>query len=426
MYRIIRTEWCGVVAGRRCFADMAAELHEFVLATGRALSLAGTAVTETQQRLTRIAAANGADGARIVVFPTALLIALEPGGRTTVESVPQLTGALRLDQIAALYEMVRRAERGGVGPAEGLRTLGDIRSMTARRGRVAAVASHSVMTAALCLILQPTPRDVLAAGVLGALVGCLVLIARGRQPLQILIPVVSAFLVSGLTFLAVRHGVTDPGLRTLVAPLVTFLPGAALATATVELASGEMVAGASRLVTGAFQLLLLAFGIVAGADLAGVPRPEVLADRPDNLLGWWAPWLGVVVFGVAVTRYFSAPKGALRWNLLVLMSAWVGQYLGGLLVGAAASGFIGAFVMTPVALAVAQLPGGPPSQVTFLPAFWMLAPGAISLLGVTRALGDPTGADAQALVQPLASIVAIALGVLCGAAVHRVCFTTDG
>lgn len=47
------------------------------------------------------------------------------------------------------------------------------------------------------------------------------------------------------TFEAVRYAVTDPGLRTLIAPLVTLLPGAALTTVTVELASGEMVARAS-------------------------------------------------------------------------------------------------------------------------------------------------------------------------------------
>jgi uncharacterized membrane protein YjjB (DUF3815 family) len=38
---------------------------------------------------------------------------------------------------------------------------------------------------------------------------------------------------------------------------------------------------------------------------------------------------------------------------------------------------LGALVMTPVALAVAQFPAGPPSQVTFLPALWLLVPGAL-------------------------------------------------
>ena len=146
-----------------------------------------------------------------------------------------------------------------------------------------------------------------------------------------------------------------------------------LTTATVELASGEMVAGASRLVFGGVQLLLLAFGIVAGVELAGLPSEAVLSDEPADLLGWWAPWLGVVVFGVAVAVYFSAPPGALP------LAAWSscsppgsGRSLGDRLVGGDVSGFFGALVMTPVALAVARLPAGPPSQVTFLPAFWLL------------------------------------------------------
>jgi len=56
------------------------ELHAFVLELGRALSLAGTAVSETQERLTVIAGASGAPNARIVVLPIALAIARLPGG----------------------------------------------------------------------------------------------------------------------------------------------------------------------------------------------------------------------------------------------------------------------------------------------------------------------------------------------------------
>jgi uncharacterized membrane protein YjjB (DUF3815 family) len=231
--------------------------------------------------------------------------------------------------------------------------------------------------------------------------------------------VLAATVVSALTFVAVKYDIADPGLRTLIAPLTTFLPGGVLTTATVELASGEMVAGASRLVFGALQLLLLAFGIVAGSEIAGLPRADAVHDTPTNLLGWWAPWLGVLVYGVGAAAYFSAPRGALRWLLLVLFAAWVGQRAGSMLVGANVSGFVGALVMTPVALAVARLPGGPPSQVTFLPAFWLLVPGAIGLIGVTEVVGDPGSAGLQNLVQPVAAIVAIALGVLCGTALYR-------
>jgi uncharacterized membrane protein YjjP (DUF1212 family) len=229
------------------------ELRAFVLEAGRALSLAGAAVSETQERLTRIATAAGATDAHVVVLPTAL----DGGSPPIVESVPQLTGALRLDQ-------------------------------RPRHGRVVTVLGHVIMTVGLCLLLRPTPRDIVLAAGLGALVGGLRLLTAGHRTTTVLVPVLAAIIVSALTFTAVEHGFADPGLRTLIAPLVTFLPGGVLTTATIELASGEMVAGASRLVFGALQLILLTTGIVIGAALVGLPEAEVLRDNPGNLLGWWA------------------------------------------------------------------------------------------------------------------------------------------
>lgn len=394
------------------------ELYAFVLEAGRALSLAGASVAETQERMTRIAVAAGAVGVRVVVLPTALVISLDAAGPATIESVPQLTGALRLDQISIVYDVVGAAERGVLAPADGLRRLHAMRVLPPRRGRVAAVAGHAVMTVGLCLLLRPSARDVVLAAGLGVLVGGLRLFMRGHRMVSVLIPVVAAAVVAFVTFVAVRQGVADPGLGPLVAALVAFLPGGVLVTGTIELASGEMVAGAGRLVYGSFQLLLLTAGIVAGAALAGLPGGALPLGEPGDPLGWWAPALGVVLFGVAVAVYFSAPRGALPWLLAVLFTAWLGQLAGDWLIGPNGSGFVGALAMTPVAMAVARLPGGPPAQVTFLPAFWLLAPGAVGLIGVTEVVTDPAASAVAQLVPPLAAILAIALGVLCGTAVH--------
>jgi uncharacterized membrane protein YjjP (DUF1212 family) len=376
-------------------------------------------VSETQERLATIAAANHEHEARIVVLPTALIVSLGRGTTAAVESIPQQVGTWRLDQISALYELVDRAERGDVEPADGLRALDRIRAMRPRHGNALTAVGYAAMTVGLCLILQPTPRDVATAAALGLLVGVLVVLARGRPAFTVFVPILSAVMVSALSFEAVKHGAADPALRTLIAPLVTFLPGGVLTTATVELASGEMVGGSSRLVFGSVQLLLLAFGIVAGAELVGLPSESVIHDNPENLLGWWAPWLGVLVFGVAAGLYFSAPRGALKWLMLVLVAAWTGQVLGDALVGPDVSGFFGALVMTPIALAIARLPGGPPSQVTFLPAFWLLVPGALGLIGVAEIVGNPADAAIEDLVKPLGAIVSIALGVLCGVSLFR-------
>ena len=400
-------------------AAKAYQLHAFLLELGRALALAGAAVSETQERLTRIAAANGARDARIVVFPTTLMIATGGAREATIETIPQANGALRLDQVSVLYDVIKLAETGELEPSPGLRRLRAIRTMRPRHGGLSTVAAHALMTAGLCLVLQPTLLDTGIAAVFGALVGTFVALTRNHRTLSLLVPIMSATVVSALSFVAVKNGIADPALRAMIAPLITFLPGGVLTTATLELASGEMVAGASRLVYGAMQMLLLAFGIIAGVEIAGLPGPDVLHDFHVNVLGWWAPWLGVVLFGVAAAWYFSAARGTVRWLLVVLLAGWLGQVVGNWLVGAGVSGFFGAIVMTPVALAVSRLPGGPPSQVTFLPAFWLLVPGAIGLVGVTEVVANPAAAGLEDLVEPLASIVAIALGVLCGASAYR-------
>jgi uncharacterized membrane protein YjjB (DUF3815 family) len=133
-----------------------------------------------------------------------------------------------------------------------------------------------------------------------------------------------------------------------------------------------------------------------------------------NSLGAWAPWVGVVGVGIGMFVYNSAPAGSLRWLLVVLYAAWIGQFLGGEAFGGYVGGFVGALVMTPVAYAVERAPSGPPALVSFLPAFWLLVPGALGLIGVTEYLSDATGAGLDDFLATIGSIIAIALGVLCG------------
>ena len=109
------------------------------------------------------------------------------------------------------------------------------------------------------------------------------------------------------------------------------------------------------------------------------------------MIGAIAPWIGVLIFGIGVLLSYSGRPGSLGWMLLVLYVAFAGQVIGGLLFGSSLSAFVGAAVMTPVAVFVATQRTGPPTLVTFLPAFWLLVPGAIALVGVTQVMGEAAG-----------------------------------
>ena len=388
------------------------ELLAFLVQLGAALNAIGEPVYSIQERLERVATANGVTSARISVFPTSLFTSLGDGKPAAIEPTSALDTTARLDQVAALDRLGDDAEKRAVVPADGLRRLDEIRRLPPRFGPALSTAGYAVLTVGIALILHPAARDILAAAVFGTIVGILRLVSRNRRTLQVLMPVVAAFCIAALTALAVKHGLADPGLSAMIASLVVFVPGAALTTAVLELSAGEMIAGSSRLVWAGMHLGLLAFGILAGVEAVGIPSEKAFSST-EPLLGHWAAWLGVLVYAVGAFVSHSAPRGSFSGLLIVLCAAWIGQIAGNALLGAYASGLVGALVMTAVAALVARLPSGMPVYASFLPGFWLLVPGSLSLIGLTKIAAGTNGALDEALAAA-GSIVAVALGVLCG------------
>jgi uncharacterized membrane protein YjjB (DUF3815 family) len=230
--------------------------------------------------------------------------------------------------------------------------------------------------------------------------------------------VVAAALVSALVFLAAKRGVPIDPLQLLVPPLVTFLPGAMLTLAMVELAYGDMISGTSRLVTGFVQLVLLAFGLAAGAALVGYDVDQLLDPTAQLVEAAWVPWAGVVLFGIGVYVHFSAPRNSLLWMLAMLLVVFATQRFAASVVPGEISGFFGMLVATPLGYLVHLRFKGPPAMVTGLPSFWLVVPGSLGLLSVTRMLSDRS-AGIDGLVTVVIVLVSVALGTLVGAGTYK-------
>lgn len=393
------------------------DLRHLVIELGTAMVSAGDAVDNVEASLRAIVAAYGVTDIQIALLPTSLFVETGSGKSSHVQFSAQVAPPLRLDQIGELYELVKVLETGTMEPAEGVERLDAIYESRPTFGWPLRTLGHAVLTVGLALLLAPTPAGVGVAFVLGLLVGLLKL--PDLPTLRLIFPIAAAFAISALVFGAARHLGLDNPIRLLVAPLVTFLPGATLAVATMEIAGGQMVAGASRLVNGIVQLALLAFGILAGAAVVGVTHAQLLDHRAAGLGPTWAAWLGVLVFALGVYFHFSAPLSSLPWLLLVLVVAFGAQSAGGALFGGMLSGFFGAAAMTPLVLWIERLRHGPPKLVTFLPAFWLLVPGATGLIGVTQIIGGGGQVPVSVFRDTFGAIVAISLGVLVGAAIYQ-------
>ncbi|WP_448811548.1 threonine/serine ThrE exporter family protein [Agromyces bauzanensis] len=393
-----------------------AVLRRFLLGLAECLNAAAESVERIREIMMDVSRAYGRTDTDIVVLPTVILVETGTGGEDRVALRSALTASFRFDQIAALYRLVEEARRGAVDPLEGIRRLNEIGAMRPRNGWLVRTFGHAVLTTALALLLAPTWQGALVAFVLGAFIGVAKLV---RSPtLQLVFPVFAAFACALAVFLIAPYVAIGDPIRLLIAPLATFLPGGALTTATVELAAGQMIAGASRLVFGLVQLALLAFGILAAGTVVGVDSSSYVPLEASGAFPWWTAIIGVFLFAVGNHLHFSAPPSTFGWVLLAVFVAYAGQSLGNALIGSTVSGFVGALAMTPVVLWIASLRGGVPAQLTFLPAFWILVPGAAGLVGLTQAVGADQGLED--FVTALTSVMSIALGVLIGTALYRV------
>jgi len=393
-------------------------LLEFMYRLGQAFLACGEQTAQVELLLRRVASAQGVRRSRVVAFPTALFITLvEPDAeRVTLAEGPLQT--LRLDQIADVYTLGDEAQAGRINPTDGLTRLNDILRSPPRFGDVGAILGHMILTVGLSMVLAPALTNLIAAAGLGLVVGIIKVVHRNRPVLAAPLSVIVATIVSSLVFLAVDQGLPINPLHVLIPPLITFLPGAMVTTGMIELAYGDMVSGTSRLVTGLVQLVLLAFGFAAGALVVGYSAANLVEANIELVASPFAPWIGVVTFGVGVYLHFSAPKRSLVWLLLVLLLTFAAQRAAYHAFGAVISGFFGSLVATPLGYLIQQRFKGPPSMVTFLPAFWLLVPGSVGLISVTHMLSDRE-AGLEGLTEALFAFASIALGTLVGASLYR-------
>src|SRR5262245_17726370 len=96
-----------------------AAVLEFMFRLGQAYLACGEQTAKIELSLRRVATAFGIRRSRVVAFPTALFITVHEGAdeRVTVAEGP--TQVLRLDQIADVYALGGKAQRGEVTPSDG-------------------------------------------------------------------------------------------------------------------------------------------------------------------------------------------------------------------------------------------------------------------------------------------------------------------
>ena len=199
--------------------------RELLVCLGAAMTVAGDSIDEVGSRLTAIARARGVTDLSLVVLPTALSSRPAPGRRTLCQLQAYPNQNARLDQIGELYELLDRAEES---------TL-DARRRCSASSTASVSSPPDIRTArphdrARCpvgrvrgLSLQPTLPGVAAAFVLGILRRCPPSPPVARPPGGAPGHRERSWCVDRVRSTAEALEGGNP-LRTLIPPLVTFLP----------------------------------------------------------------------------------------------------------------------------------------------------------------------------------------------------------
>ncbi|WP_082944573.1 threonine/serine exporter family protein [Mycobacterium sp. 852013-50091_SCH5140682] len=347
---------------------------------------------------------------RFLILPNYIQV-----GESCHSHIEHVSGDLRYDQAFHLGALVRRTHRNAVSAEAGSAELTRILALPRPLPWWVNMIGYAVQSAAYGLILQPTPVALVAATGFGLLVGALDIIGRFNAGFLRLLPFISAFVVTFAAFSLGRwlHMGQD-SLRVLIPPLTLFLPGVGITLAVLEASTGEVVSAAARLTQGFTRLAQLALGIVLGIQALGITQWE-LTDVPRNLLGPWAPWLGVAVYGVGIMLYHGPPRRFLPWLLLILYVSYAAQFGTAQLFGAYTSGFGGGMALMFCTLALGELRTTPSSRVLLAPGFWLMVPSSIGLVGITEIVGGD-GDSTNAIILMLVSMVSISLGFQAGRA----------
>ncbi len=383
-----------------------------VSAIAQMLRVIGIALLEVQvpsgvveTRLKHIAERYTTEPVSIVALPTVLIVQVGSDGHQVAASS---RGTTQLDRAGKVDAITRLAAAGAISPDDAIRDINAARAARPRFGSITILIGYVLTTLGFGIVINPAWTALWAYVFLGAVVGAIV-VAGGRIPtLAAIVPSLSAAVVTMLATWFVAEAAGDDLLRIIAPALVATLPGLALTIGAMELAGGAIVAGSSRLVYGIVQLMLLAFGVVIGLAIAGeAAHYETAADR----MGPLSFYVAIVVIGVGLYLYLSAPRGSLAWITASVAVALIGQKAGGLVVAPAYSGAVGALLVVPFVVVAAKMKTAPPMFVMLLAAFWSLVPGALGFESIS-AVATQRSLDANTLGSTFAAIFSIALGTL--------------
>ena len=394
----------------------------FVLELARRLHQYGTSAPRLEMAIAGAAQRLGLS-ADVWSSPTAIIISFadlaqgEEGVAQTTQVMRLAPGEVNLERLCQADDIADRAIAGELGLREGFRLLRELGRPDTRREKIGSIASYGLSAASIAaLFLHSSWVDLVVAGAIGVVIGCITLLAASRPRLAVASDAICALVATTVTIVVSAFVVPLAIKSVVLASLIILVPGMSLTNAVREISSGHLVSGMARMGGAMSTLLKLTFGTIAATQLCAavgitardfaLPALPTWTDFPALLVAAIAfailfraarrDWLVVivaVVVGYLATRWGGAISGSLP-------GAPVGVFLGGLLLGALAN----------VYARFAHRPGA----VIREPGILLLVPGSVGFRSVSFLLERDTTLSLDTGLLLVTLLVSLVAGLMFG------------
>lgn len=326
-------------------------------------------------------------------------------------------GDINLRAMAMVDEIAEQVMAGRIDVESGLQAL-KVLDLPPSRGRLlATVLSFGLASGSVAALLRTSLADVLAAGLIGLLIGAIVIAAAQRPRLAEAQEAIAALLATLLAS-AVAAFLLPLSLQTVtIAALIVLMPGLMLTTAVAELSSGNWASGTARFAGASVVLLKLTFGTVAAAQLV-----HAFGWQPASLVGqqlpYWAEWAGLLVGSAA----FAVLFGAARRDVPVVMAgAWIGYgltKLGGEVLNLSSEHFAGGVFFAGLGVAALANAYGRlmkrPGALIRVSGIILLVPGSVGFRSLNFVMERDVVLGLDTAVAVLGALIALVAGLLFG------------
>jgi uncharacterized membrane protein YjjP (DUF1212 family) len=394
----------------------------FVLELARRLHQYGTSAPRLEMAIAGAAQRLGLS-ADVWSSPTAIIISFadlaqgEEGVAQTTQVMRLAPGEVNLERLCQADDIADRAIAGELGLREGFRLLRELGRPDTRREKIGSIASYGLSAASIAaLFLHSSWVDLVVAGAIGVVIGCITLLAASRPRLAVASDAICALVATTVTIVVSAFVVPLAIKSVVLASLIILVPGMSLTNAVREISSGHLVSGMARMGGAMSTLLKLTFGTIAATQLCAavgimardfaLPALPTWADFPALLVAAiafailfraarrdWPVVIVAVVVGYLATRWGGAISGSLP-------GAPVGVFLGGLLLGALAN----------VYARFAHRPGA----VIREPGILLLVPGSVGFRSVSFLLERDTTLSVDTGLLLVTLLVSLVAGLMFG------------